>query len=80
MFGSELKAVLAHPEVPRAIDPVALDHFLTLEYIPAPRTIFKDIYKLPPGHRMIFQDGNLHVEQYWDIPMIETPADEGELC
>ncbi len=78
VFGSELKALLAHPEVPRAIDPIALDHFLTLEYIPAPRTIFKDIYKLPPGHRMIFQDGNLHVEQYWDVPMIETPADEGE--
>ena len=78
VFGSELKALLAHPEVPRAIDPVALDQFLTLEYIPTPRTIFRDIYKLPAGHSMVFQDGQLRVEQYWDITMIETPAAEAD--
>jgi len=65
VFGSELKAVMAHPDVPREIDPVALDHFLTLEYIPTPRTIFKDVHKLPPGHRLIFEDGRLTLEQYW---------------
>ena len=76
VFGSELKAVLAHPHVPRDIDPFALDQYLTLEYIPAPRTIFKDVCKLPPGHWLLFQDGQLKIEQYWDIPVQHLPADE----
>lgn len=76
VFGSELKAVVAHPGVPRNIDLIALDQFLTLEYIPAQRTIFKDVRKLPPGHRLVFQDGRFSVEQYWDIPYVETPRDE----
>jgi len=76
VFGSELKAVIAHPDVPRDIDLVALDQFLTLEYIPAPRTIFQGIYKLPPAHRLIFQDAKLTVEPYWDISFRCTPGDE----
>ncbi len=67
VFGSELKAVTAHPDVPREIDPVALDQFLTLEYIPAPRTIFKGVHKLMPGHQLVFQDGRITHEQYWDV-------------
>jgi asparagine synthase (glutamine-hydrolysing) len=76
VFGSELKAVVAHPTVPRAVDPVALDHFLTIEYIPAPGTIFQGIHKLPPGHRLIFEQGKARVEKYWDIKPMETPQDE----
>lgn len=76
VFGSELKAVIAHPDVPRVVDPVAIDHFLTLEYIPAPRTIFQGLNKLPPGHRLAFEDGKLSVEQYWDVPFQEMPHDE----
>ena len=76
VFGSELKAVIAHPDVPRELDLTALDQFLTLEYIPAPRTIFQGVRKLPPGHRLIFQDTKLTVEPYWDIRYRETPADE----
>jgi asparagine synthase (glutamine-hydrolysing) len=76
VFGSELKAVIAHPDAPRDIDLVALDQFLTLEYIPAPRTIFQGICKLPPAHRLIFQDAKLTVEPYWDISFRSTPGDE----
>ena len=47
VFGSELKAILVHPGVKREIEPRALDLFLTLEYIPAPHSIFKGIFKLP---------------------------------
>jgi asparagine synthase (glutamine-hydrolysing) len=79
VFASELKAVAAHPEVPREIDLSALDCFLALEYIPAPMTIFRGIRKLPAGHRMIYKDAELRVEQYWDIPYIETPNDE-DVC
>ena len=78
VFGSELKAVIANPEVPRQVNPVAIDQFLTLEYIPTPGTIFKDVHKLPPGHRLIYQDGNLKVERYWDVPQMEVPGDENE--
>jgi asparagine synthase (glutamine-hydrolysing) len=67
-FASELKALLAHPDVPREIDFTALDHFLTLEYIPSPLSIFKNIYKLPPGHRLILESGQEpRLEQYWNI-------------
>jgi asparagine synthase (glutamine-hydrolysing) len=67
VFGSELKAVLAHPAVKREIDPDALDLFLTLEYIPAPYSIFKNIFKLPAGCILTYDDGRIAVEKYWDI-------------
>lgn len=76
VFGSELKAVMTHPDVPRCIDFIALDQFLTLEYIPSPRTIFQGIYKLPPAHWLAFGDRGLTVAPYWDIQPCETPPDE----
>ena len=48
-FGSELKALVADPVVPRRIDPVALHHYLTYQYVPAPWSIYEGIQKLPPG-------------------------------
>jgi asparagine synthase (glutamine-hydrolysing) len=75
VFGSELKAVITCPGVPRSIDLVALDQFLTLEYIPSPRTIFQGVYKLPPGHRLILEGSRLSVEPYWDLQIRETPRD-----
>ncbi len=68
VFGSELKAVVAHPGVRRELEPRALDLFLTLEYVPSPWSIFKDIQKLPAGHKLVYQDGKVTVERYWDIP------------
>jgi asparagine synthase (glutamine-hydrolysing) len=79
IFGSELKSIILHPFVQREVDLDALDQFLTLEYIPTPRTIFKNIYKLPAGHRLIFQNGQVSVEKYWDIPDIETPENEEDV-
>jgi asparagine synthase (glutamine-hydrolysing) len=68
VFGSELKAVIAHTKVPRQLDINSLDNFLSLEYIPGPRTIFKDIHKLPPGHLLIFEETTIKLRQYWDLP------------
>lgn len=80
VFGSELKAVVAHPDVPRRIDPVALEQFLTLEYIPSPRTIFQDVQKLPPGYRLILEDGREpQVERYWNVVLHPEPRSDPEL-
>ena len=68
VFGSELKAIIANPQVPAEIDFQAMDRFFLLEYIPSPYTIFKDICKLPPGHRLILEDRcKPRIEQYWNI-------------
>ncbi len=78
VFGSELKAVISHPAVPREIDFGALNQFLTIEYIPAPRTIFKDVQKLPPGHRLVVEGDNARVEPYWRIPHAPVRGSEQE--
>lgn len=79
IFGSELKALLAYPDTPREIDPIALDHLLTLEYIPSPRTIFTGVSKLEPGHYLLWEDGRCQTASYWTIPTgLHIPEDENE--
>jgi asparagine synthase (glutamine-hydrolysing) len=78
VFGSELKALVVHPEVPQEIDPVSLDLFLTLEYIPGPRTIYKNIVKLMPGHILVLENGTVQVSQYWDVPLSPVRRTEAE--
>jgi asparagine synthase (glutamine-hydrolysing) len=75
VFGSELKALIVHPDVPRQVDLAALDLFLTLEYIPAPRTIYEGVFKLLPGHHLVVEQGKLKITQYWDVlyqPIIQA--------
>ena len=55
MFGSEIKALLIWPEVDRPPDFAAIDQFLTLQYVPAPRTAFGAISKLRYAHYMIIE-------------------------
>ena len=69
VFASEMKAILCDPTIPKEIDWEALDLYLTLNYIPAPWTIFKNIKKLAPGHFLTVKKGNLSIESYWDIPI-----------
>jgi asparagine synthase (glutamine-hydrolysing) len=80
LFASELKSLLAHPEVTREINPEAVDKFFSYTYIPAPLTIFKGISKLRPGHFLIYESGNLTIKQYWDVkyslPEKERSEDE----
>jgi len=81
LFASELKALLARTDLPREIDRQAVDEYLTFLNIPAPRSIFKGISKLPAGHTLVFRDGTAALSQYWDVPSAETlpQAPEGEL-
>lgn len=74
LFASEIKALLADPAVPKEIDLESLDLYLSLNYIPAPWTIFKGIRKLRPGHLLTVHDGVLKEEEFWDIPPV-SPAD-----
>jgi asparagine synthase (glutamine-hydrolysing) len=66
-FASEIKALLAVPDVARGLDPDALAQYLTLQYVPGPATILRSIRKLPPGHWLAWQDGRVEVHAYWDL-------------
>ena len=74
LFGSELKSLRAHPALPREIDPRSVEDYFAYGYVPEPRTIFKNIYKLAPGHTITVKMGDQSVaqKQYWDIPF--TPV------
>lgn len=64
VFGSELKALLVD-DIPRDVDPQALHEFLSYNYIPGPRTIFRVAKKLQPGHRLIARQGRIAISPYW---------------
>jgi asparagine synthase (glutamine-hydrolysing) len=67
LFASEIRALLAHPDVPRAMDPTAFWHYLTFIVTPAPLTLFRGIFKLPAGYTMtIDHTGQASARQYWD--------------
>src|SRR4051795_7198343 len=70
VFGSEIKAVLAHPGVPRRLDESAIPAYLTFGYVPTPRTFFEGVRSLPPGHVLTFEPGGEPlVECYWEPPV-----------
>jgi asparagine synthase (glutamine-hydrolysing) len=76
IFGSEIKAILQHPAVHRQFNDEALDAYLTFLISPAPVTMFKDIFKLEPGHFMVVgKGGDIRKEQYWDpVPIGQQPS------
>ncbi len=66
VFASEIKALLAHSEVPRRMNEAALPRYLTFGYVPTPDTFFQGIKSLPPGHVLVLEDGGgPRLEQYW---------------
>ena len=67
IFGSEIKSILQCNDVPREMYPPALIKYLPFGYVPDPETMFKEIYKLPPGHLLIYRRGKVHIRRYWDI-------------
>lgn len=66
LFASEIKAILADGLQP-TIDLQALSHYLSLLYIPAPRTIYREIRKLEAGHMLIWRSDQIAVRRYWDL-------------
>jgi len=75
VFGSELKALLKHPDVRRELDIEALDAYITLSYVPDPLSIFRHVHKLPPGYCLTFSEGVVSIKQYWDFDL--EPAESG---
>ncbi|MEP7198298.1 MAG: asparagine synthase (glutamine-hydrolyzing) [Chloroflexota bacterium] len=75
VFGSELKSLLAHPEIGREVNAEAVDAYLTFGYVPDPLCILRGVRKLPPGHHLTYAGGRLALMQYWDFqfaPAAET--------
>lgn len=80
VFASEVGALSAHPDAPSGMDPEALDLFLSLGYVPSPRTIYAGMRKLPPGCCAVYGKNGLAVRRYWradyrhKIDVTETEA------
>jgi asparagine synthase (glutamine-hydrolysing) len=72
LFGSELKALLEVPGLPREVDPQAVDEYLTYQYVPHPHCILRGFSKLPPAHWGMFRDGRFETQRYWTPPFEEA--------
>jgi len=83
-FASEIKALLQIPWVERRVNPLAIHHYLTYQYVPSPESIFEGIKKLPPAHYLLYDShGNLKIERYWRLnfnSQEKRKADVEELC
>lgn len=67
-FASELKSLLADPSFERDVDPQALNHYLSYQYVPQPWSIFRRARKLAPAHWLLYREGQIRTERYWSLP------------
>src|SRR6266403_332277 len=74
VFASEIKAILADPEMKTEVRTSMIDRFLTFDYLPGEETLFKNIYKLAPGHSLTFRAGKSYKRQYWDLHFEPSPS------
>jgi asparagine synthase (glutamine-hydrolysing) len=76
VFGSELKVLKAHPGLCRKLEPQAVEDYFALGYIPEPKTIYREVYKLRPGHTLLIERGKPLPAQreYWDVPFAPVPV------
>ena len=78
-FGSELSAVLTALPYKPEINLEAIDLYLSLQYVPDPFTAYEGIFKLPPAHTLVWENGQLHIQRYWDYtyqPKFTASEDE----
>ncbi|MFO6424966.1 XrtA/PEP-CTERM system amidotransferase [Motilimonas sp. KMU-193] len=81
LFGSELKALQVHPQLPNELNPQAISDYFSLGYIPEPKTIFDQVYKLRPGHTLTLNQGTTSLpnsECYWDVSFAPSAASAPE--
>ncbi|MCC6793478.1 MAG: asparagine synthase (glutamine-hydrolyzing) [Candidatus Hydrogenedentes bacterium] len=72
-FASELDAVMRSGHVRGALNPSAIESYFTFLYVPAPDTIYRDVQKLMPGHKLVLQRGSIHTDCYWQLEMNPDP-------
>ena len=77
IFGSELKSLLTMPRVPKKLRLDAVYDFFAYQYVPDPKTIFQNIYKLDPGHYLLATENGIKKKQYWDVSF-DTTLEENE--
>ncbi len=73
-FASEIKGLLAHPDLPRELDPTAVEEYFALGYVPDPRSLLAAVRKLPPAHTLTIQRGRPvpAPRRYWDVAFEPT--------
>lgn len=76
VFASEIPPLLLHPEVGREIHPQALAEQVACRYVLAPRTLLRDVKKLPPGHLLALSDGAARLFPYWRLSLSEPVQEE----
>jgi asparagine synthase (glutamine-hydrolysing) len=64
IFGSEMKSILTNPAVERKIDLISLNEFLSYEYVPSPRTIIRNVWRLEAGHFLIYNRRGIEIHPY----------------
>lgn len=77
IWGSEPKAILAHPAVKPELDLNALRHYVSFDYVPAPMSIYKGIHKLPAAHVLTVENGEADASRYWDLNWSERSSSVG---
>jgi len=78
IFGSEIKAILAHPGVQPRVDLNAIDTFLAYAYVPHPMSAFEGIKKLPPAHYLTHQRGKTEITRYWQLDYTPRPITKSQ--
>lgn len=77
VFGSEIKAILQHPDVVRRLDPAVMRLYLTHGYVPAPQTMFRGIREVEPGTTLVVDRDGLRHGRHWEFPV--SSGGEGDL-
>lgn len=76
LFGSEMKALMSHPEFTREIDAASLNKYFQYEYVPTPHTMFEGIFKLEPGHYALYDGRVLTKTKFWDVSFLHKNEKE----
>jgi asparagine synthase (glutamine-hydrolysing) len=75
IFGSEIKSIL-EAGIPRAVNPIALDEYLAYRWVPTPNTLFEGVSKLPAAHVLVYEEGQISIKRYWELPFTPTCLDD----
>ncbi|MFX0195705.1 MAG: asparagine synthetase B family protein, partial [Candidatus Hodarchaeota archaeon] len=77
VFGSEIKAILQHPKVQARMRLESLSNYLSLRYVPAPQTMFADIFAVPPGHTLTCDQESITLRSYWNLAFASNENNQG---